>query len=115
MGFWSFCGFQQGHNLSAGNVAATAAQAFVVPLRCHLADQPAVYPHETVAAWIRCYQRRHPVPKHDDLDVMETSFVNNCNQCMQWINSKYDLEGVHRKFPERIQEGLDSEGERLPH
>ena len=79
------------------------------------ADQPDVYPHETVAAWIRYFQKRHPVPKHDDLDVMEESFRDQCRECMDWINSKYNVEGIHQAFPERIQELIDAEGERLPH
>ena len=55
------------------------------------------------------------MPKHDDLDVMEESFRDQCRECMDWINSKYHVEGIHQAFPERIQELIDAEGERLPH
>ena len=54
------------------------------------------------------------MPK-DDLDIMEATFRRNCTECMDWINSNYDVEGLHQKFPERIQELIDNEGERLPH
>jgi len=75
---------------------------------------PDVFPHETAAAWIWYYQKRHPVPKAD-IDTMEATFRNNCRDCMDWINSKYNVSGLHEKFPERIQELIDNEGDRLPH
>ena len=78
------------------------------------ADMPDVFPHETAAAWIRYYQKRFPVPK-DDLDVMEAAFSANCTECMAWINGRYDVEGLHQKFPVRLQELVDNGGDRLSH
>ena len=54
------------------------------------------------------------MPK-DDIDAMEASFRVACKECTQWINTNYAVVGLHQKFPERLQELSDNEGDRLPH
>jgi len=43
------------------------------------------------------------------------SGVFNIQACADWINSHYNVAGVHQKFPERLQELVDNEAERLDH
>ena len=50
-----------------------------------------------------------------DLDTMEAAFRESCRECTVHINGYYDVSGLHQKFPERVQELIDNEGDRLPH
>ena len=54
------------------------------------------------------------MPK-DDSDAMESSFRVACKERTQWINTNDEVAGLHQKFPERLQELSDNEGDRLPH
>ena len=73
---------------------------------------PDAFPHETVVAWARNAFKKHPIPK-GDLDDMEQASRARFKECAKFINKNYDVEGLHKQFPTRLQELIDRKGDHL--
>jgi len=76
-------------------------------------DVPDVLLHETVVSWVRAYFRKRPfkwVPKVEENCKL---FRKMMKQCEQHINKSYDVAGLCRSFPRRIEALVASGGDRL--
>ena len=78
------------------------------------ADLADLFMHETVAAWVRRYFRKHPVVKSEDLETNRAAVVAGLRACERHINNNYDVRGLCSSMPERLDELLQAEGDRLP-
>ena len=78
-------------------------------------DVPDVLPHETAVAWIRTYLKKHPFSRTGSLDDQETAVRAMFAECTEHINASYDVEGLCRSFPRRLQALVDNGGLRLRH
>jgi hypothetical protein len=88
-------------------------------LRTYYGDNAAVQPgtlqevmlHETAVAWVR---RRETVtqtrePWHETV----AEFSGRLREICQHVNSNYDVEGLCRKLPQRLQLLVDAKGDRI--
>ena len=67
--------------------------------------------HETAVAWVR---RRETVtqtqePWHETVEEFGTRLRAIC----QHVNANFDVEGLCKKLPERLQKVVDAEGDRI--
>ena len=67
--------------------------------------------HETAVRWIRCHERR-TLPRKP-WEETEEQFVARLKSIAAYINKEYDVEGLTRGFPKRIDALLKSKGERI--
>ncbi len=68
--------------------------------------------HETAVAWVR---RRETVPVPQTREPWHETVeygTRICSIC-QHVNEHFDVEGLCRKFPERLQKVVDAEGDRI--
>ena len=79
------------------------------------ADIPDVLLHETVVAWIRSYLQKHPLCRTGSLDAQEARLRILFNDCAAHINGVYDVDGLCRQFPTRLENLINGGGERLKH
>ena len=77
------------------------------------ADLPDLFPHETVVSWARKYLKAHPLQKGRGLQSLREQLVRTLSACASHINSNYDVGGLSRCFPRRVNELIDAKGERL--
>ena len=75
-------------------------------------DMPDVLLHETAVAWFRNVFRKI---KPDVLPWEETpeQWARRAKRAVALVNAKYDVAGLCRQFPSRLQAGIDGGGERL--
>ena len=76
-------------------------------------DIPDALPHETAAGWRRSYMKKHPLQKGKGIAAMEQQLRERLGDCAAHINANYDVDGVCRAFPARLQEVVVAGGERL--
>ena len=78
-------------------------------------DIPDVLLHETVAAWIRQFLRKHPFSRSGSLDVQEARLRGVLSDCANYINEHHEVERLCRSFPRRLEELKAKGGDRLKH
>ena len=68
--------------------------------------------HETAVSWFRNVMRKF---KPDVLPWEETQaqWAVRARKAVAWVNAEYDVAGLCREFPSRLQHVIDGEGERL--
>eukprot|EP00973_Karenia_brevis_P019988 2743556-Karenia_brevis.AAC.1 len=67
--------------------------------------------HETAVSWVR-YKLERTLPTTPWTETVE-QFSARLKQIAQDINSNHNVEGLCWKFPGRVQEVIDREGDRL--
>ena len=78
-------------------------------------DVPDVMLHETVVSWVRAYFRKKPfkwVPRVDDNCRLYREMLKMCEK---HTSNQYDVAGLCKSFPRRINELVDAGGDRLKH
>ena len=70
-----------------------------------------VHPHETAVSWLR-YQLMISVPRHAWKETRE-QYGARLKACAAKINASYDVDGLCRALPRRIQALVDNEGDRI--
>lgn len=88
-------------------------------LRAFMRDDASLQPgalqelllHETAVAWTRLLLTQ-TTPAEPWLEGIE-DYGRRLRGIAHSINSTYDVEGLCKEFPERVQEMLDREGDRL--
>ncbi len=96
-----------------GAVGAPAVCALVrAPMGLRTACAREVLLHETAVAWVR---RREAVTRAS-VPWTETvaEFGSRLRSICQHTNGTYDVEGLCRGFPKRVQAVIDAEGDRIP-
>jgi hypothetical protein len=76
-------------------------------------DLADLFMHETVAAWVRQYFRKHPVVKNQTLAVNEAAVIAGLKACEKFINEEYDVESLCSSMPRRVEEIRKRRGDRL--
>ena len=74
-------------------------------------DSQEVMLHETAVAWLR-RRLALTLPAKPWLETRE-EFGSRLKQCAQHVNDTYDVESLCRDFPQRIDELIEREGNRL--
>ena len=69
--------------------------------------------HETAVAWFRNRMRQE---KSEVLPWLETQeqWTRRARKVFAYVNENYDVAGLCREFPDRLQSVKEGEGERLP-
>ena len=67
--------------------------------------------HETVVRWIR-FEERRSLPKRP-WEETEEEFEARLRDIAQKVNTSYDLEGLCRELPARIDKLVEMKGERI--
>ena len=75
---------------------------------------PDIFPHETVVAWARTFMKKRPLVRGKGLDDMQRQLASNLEACAEHINSEFNVHDLVRHFPDRLQEVIESAGDRLP-
>ena len=70
--------------------------------------------HETAVAWFRNRMRREPPVVVPWLETTEL-WRQRAQKVVKRINRECEVARVCRKLPQRLQELLDAEGDRLPY
>ena len=78
-------------------------------------DIPDVLLHETVVPWVRGYFKQLPFKWTPKVDDNLKLFVRRLKECERHINANYDVAGLCRKFPSRLNELIVANGDRLKH
>ena len=78
-------------------------------------DIPDILMHETVAAWVRTFFRRYPFKQRPKVHQNYMLFAQKLRKCESHINANYDVDGLCRSFPSRIDDLVRSKGDRLKH
>ena len=78
-------------------------------------DIPDVLIHETVVAWVRSFFRKHPFKQTPRVERNYKLFEKLLKQCERHINKYYDVDGLCRAFPKRVEDLIESGGDRLTH
>ena len=76
-------------------------------------DVPDILLHETVVSWVRAYFRKQPfkwLPKVEDNMKL---FKMRMKKCETHINNSYDVLGLCKAFPKRLDELIAAGGDRL--
>lgn len=68
--------------------------------------------HETSVAWIRNRERKTLPPQPCKETVLE--FTTRIKAICQHVNDNYDVDGLCRALPERLQMLVDAKGDRIP-
>ena len=76
-------------------------------------DMPDVLLHETAVGMFRKRLRREKPVVAPWLESVE-QWSERAGKVVQHMNANYDLDGLCRRFPERLNELLQNSGERLP-
>ena len=76
-------------------------------------DMPDMLLHETAVSWFR---KRMAIEKSVVLPWHETrqQWQHRARTCVRYINTHYDVAGLCREFPARVQAVMRKEGDRLP-
>ena len=76
-------------------------------------DLADLFMHETVAAWVRKYFRKHPVSKISDLKTNRAAVAEGLRACEKHINKEYEVAALCASMPRRVEELLRKRGDRL--
>ena len=76
-------------------------------------DIPDVLLHETVASWVRAYFRKRPFRWVHKVEDNVKLFKKRLRKCEAHINKNYDVDGLCRAFPRRIEALIAAGGDRL--
>ena len=76
-------------------------------------DIPDVLPHETVVAWVRAFFKKHPFKESPNVNTTYALFAKLLKECEAHINQNYDVDGLCKSFPSRIEALLKTRGDRL--
>ena len=71
--------------------------------RSLLPDLPDVLLHETAAAWVRNYFRKHRFSRAGTLAEQEVRLRQLLSDCAEHINANYDVEALCKSFPRRLR------------
>jgi len=88
-------------------------------LRSHCGDDGSRQPgssgdlmlHETAVAWIR-YRERKTLPRQPWTETVE-EYTTRLKGIVQYCNDNYNVDGLCREFPDRMQALVDNEGDRI--
>ena len=75
------------------------------------ADMPDMFPHKTAVAWRRNSSKKHPLERGSS-DDMEKKLKRTLADAARYTNRAYDVEGLHRSFPERLEKLRKRHGDR---
>ena len=75
-------------------------------------DMPDMLLHETAVAWFRQVMRRSP-PEVVPWAETQELWARRARKAIAHVNKEYDVAGLCREFPSRLQDVIDNEGERL--
>ena len=78
-------------------------------------DLPDVLLHETAVAWVRGFFKRRPFKVKKKVKYNFTLFAKMLRRCELHINKNYDVTGLCKAFPRRIQALIKAKGDRLRH
>ena len=78
-------------------------------------DVPDVLLHETVAGWVKNFLKKQHFNRVDSLERSKERLVSLMDECKRHINAEYNVDGLCRSFPTRLQELVDAKGARLKH
>ena len=78
-------------------------------------DLPDVLLHETAVAWVRSFFKKRPFKVKKKVKHNFTLFAKMLHQCELHINKNYDVAGLCKAFPRRIQALIKAKGDRLRH
>ena len=78
-------------------------------------DIPDVLLHETVVSWVPRYFKQLPFKWTPKVDDNLKLFVRRLKECERHINANYDVDGLCRKSPSRLNEQIVANGDRLKH
>ena len=76
-------------------------------------DIPDVLLHETVVSWVRAYFKKYPFKWVPKVEMNYTLFRKRMKDCEAYINTNYDVEGLCRSSPKRIESLIAANGDRL--
>ena len=68
--------------------------------------------HETAVAWFRSKMKREKPATHP-WEENRAQWSTRAARCVRQINAEHDVAGLCREFPSRLEQRLESEGERL--
>ena len=74
-------------------------------------DSQEVMLHETAVAWLRD-RLKLSLPPSPWLETREM-YGERLKRCTQWVNDNYDVEGLCRGFPSRLDALIEKKGDRL--
>ena len=74
-------------------------------------DSQEVMLHETAVAWLR-WRLKRSVPKEPWTETRD-QFETRLKQQTQYVSDHYDVAGLCREFPERLEMLIEEEGGRL--
>ena len=76
-------------------------------------DVPDVLLHETVVSWVRAYFRKQPFKWLPTVEDNMKLFKMRLKKCEAHINKTYDVVGLCKSFPKRLDALIDVGGDRL--
>ena len=108
------------YNIKGGRITTAYKEALSEhSLKAYYGDNASVQPgnlqevllHETAVAWVR---RREAVSQPlRPWKETPAEYAARLRSICQYINANFDVEGLCRKFPERLQLVVDAEGDRI--
>ena len=78
-------------------------------------DLPDVLLHETAVAWVRGFFKKRPFKVKKKVKHNPTLFEKMLRQCELHINKNYDVTGLCKAFPRRVEALIKAKGDRLRH
>ena len=69
--------------------------------------------HETVASWVRAYFRKMPFGWKPKVEDNVKLFKKRLRKCEAHINKNYNVDGLCKAFPRRIEALIAAGGDRL--
>jgi hypothetical protein len=75
-------------------------------------DMGDVLLHETAVSWFRNVLRKEK-PEGLPWEETQAQWIVRARKAVAFVNKEYDVAGLCRQFPSRLQDVLDGEGERL--
>ena len=79
-------------------------------------DVPDVLLHETVVAWLRQFLRKRPYKRPGSMVVAQRKdFLATLKKFVDHANENYEVASLCESFPERLEELVAANGDRLGH
>ena len=75
-------------------------------------DMPDLLLHETAVSWFRLRMRKER-PEVLPWNETQEQWAKRARKAIAYINQEYDVAGLCREFPQRLEDVVDGEGERL--
>ena len=92
----------------AGFIAFTGDDASWQP-----GDLADLFMHETVAGWVDRFFTKHPLKPSRSVADNTDFFFERMVACESHINANYDVDGLCRSLPRRVEELIQANGNRL--